>query len=453
MYRLITHVLFAMAVSGVVYADDALLHHTTSYDQKQVSIASNSRSCVATWNSYNQDANSGGIFASVLNLVSPVPAEEFQINQVSEGNQSQPDVAIMPDGCFGVCWRGPWLELDDENIVLRLFDCNGTPLTDDILVNTFSDGDQRLPRIAALASGQYAVVWESHVYPERSKKAVCCRIFDANGHPDSQEILVTDQTYAARHADIAAKGSEEFVVVWLNDRTRNSIWARSFDLHGLALTDSLQVNEVSFKTLTYPRVSASSAGDFGVAWDGDPNSGAEDDVHVRFFDANNTPLTGDIRLNASTTGAQRNPSISVNEPLRAIVAWESNHLADQGLEVLTRHIDVNGLVYGPETAMTHAHIGDQDRPSLAMTLEGQFILAWESSGPESSSTDIHYCWGHCPSSSDLNADSYVDFQDFTIVTQDWRDDISDNAALTPIDLGPFCSQWLTRSIATVPIEP
>ena len=191
-----------------------------------------------------------------------------------------------------------------------------------------------------------------------------------------------------------------------------------------------------------------------MVWDGDPNAGAEDDVHIRFFDVNNVPLSPDTRLNASTIGAQRNPVVSIDEQLCAVVAWESDHLsADQGLEVFTRYIDVNGLACGPEESMTNTHAGDQEKPSLIMTSEGQFILAWESSAPEISNTDIHYCWGHCPSSSDLNADSRTDFQDFSILAQGWRKDSLDSAEFAPAGLGLICSEWLTRSIAPLSIEP
>ncbi|NQV35115.1 MAG: hypothetical protein HQ515_20645, partial [Phycisphaeraceae bacterium] len=122
----------------------------------------------------------------------------------------------------------------------------------------------------------------------------------------------------------------------------------------------------------------------------------------------------------------------------------------QGLEVLARYIDVNGLACGPETSMTNTHTGDQEKSSLAMTSEGQFVLAWESSAPGSGSTDIHYCWGHCPSLSDLNADSRTDFQDFSILAQGWRQASPDDAGFAPAslaELGLVCSQWLTRSIA------
>lgn len=445
------HLFCAFAIAGTAYADDALLHQTTAYDQKQVSMAANAEACVAVWNSYNQDTASGGIFGTVLDLSSPGSTEEFQINQTSEGNQNQPDVALMPGGGFAACWRGPWPELDKENIILRIFDSNATPKTDDILVSTHSGGNQRHPRIAALPSGYYAVAWESHAYPERSKKAVCCRVFDANGLAASPEVLLTDQSYAARHVDIAANGLGQFVVVWLNDRTQNAVWARSFDLKGAPLTDSFQVNEDAFKTLTYPRVSAAPQGGFAVVWDGDPNAGAEDDVHIRFYDANHVSLSPDTILNASTDGAQTNPSVCVDERLCALVAWESNHLsADQGQEILTRHIDVNGLICGPETCATHTRVGDQENPSLVMTSTGQFVLAWESSAPEINNTDVHYCWGRCPSSSDLNADSHTNFQDFALFAQRRSD-------LSPVDtptapgawtgLKTFSSEWLSRSIA------
>ena len=84
------------------------------------------------------------------------------------------------------------------------------------------------------------------------------------------------------------------------------------------------------------------------------------------------------------------------------------------------------------------------------------MLAWESSAPEISNTDIHYCWGHCPSLSDLNADSRTDFQDFSILAQGWREDSLDSAGFSPAslaDLGLICSEWLTRSIAPMSIEP
>jgi hypothetical protein len=457
MYKVMTIVLGAAAVSGMATADDALLHQTTSYDQKQVSMASADTACVAAWNSYNQDTSSGGIFGTHWTLSGPGPSAEFQVNQASEGNQTEPDVAVMADGSFAVCWRGPWPELDDENILLRLFDCNAAPLTDDILVNAHTEGNQRLPRITSLASGQYAVAWESHTYPDRTKKAVCCRIFDANGRPDSQEILVTDQSYAARHADICAQGPGQLIVVWLNDRTRDSVRARSFDLQGRALAESFQVNEATFKTLTHPRVSANRNGEFAVVWDGDPNTGAEDDVHIRFFDANNAPLSPDTRLNASTLGAQSNPTVSVDEQLCAAVAWESDHLSgDLGLEIFTRYIDVNGLACGPETAITNTHAGDQENPELVMTSDGQFILAWESRPPEINNTDIHYCRGRCPSHSDLNADSRTDFQDFSLLAQLWRQDRPNETAEAPGpwgNLGLFCSEWVTRSIAPQPEGP
>jgi hypothetical protein len=218
------------------------------------------------------------------------------------------------------------------------------------------------------------------------------------------------------------------------------------------LGNSFQVNEIPFRTLTYPKVSTNHSGEFVIVWDGDPNRGAEDDIHVRFFDVNNTPLCPDYRLNISTPGAQQNPVVALTPPLCAMVAWESNHMAsEQGMEVLTRFIDANGLVCGPETCMINDRIGDQRNPSLVMTSEGVFVLAWESSQPEINNTDIHYCSGRCPSSSDINADSRTDFQDFSLLTQlrlNSPPDTTDVSSTSFADLDLFCNEWLTRSLAT-----
>ncbi len=439
-------------VTSMAFGNDALLHNNTSYDQKQVSMSSYDNWSVAVWSSYKQDASSGGIFGTMLNLPHSRWPKEIQVNEESQGNQTEPDVAVMADGSFAVCWRGPWKESDNENILLRLFDCNGLPRTSDMLVNTITDGVQRLPRIAALPSAGYVVCWESHSYPDRQKKAVCFRIFDSNGLAVCDEVLAADQPYAARNADVSAKGPDQFILTWLNDRTSDSVWARTFDLSGIALGNSFQVNEASFKTLTCPKVAANLSGDYVVVWDGDPNSGAQDDIHVRFFDVNNVPLCPDYQLNISTPGAQQNPVVALTHPLCAMVAWESNHLAsEQGTEVMTRFVDANGLVCGPEACVINDRAGDQRNPSLVMTSDGVFVLAWESSQQEINNTDIHYCSGRCPSSSDINADSHTDFQDFSLLAQlrlNSSPDTADVSLSSLADLEVFCSEWLTRSVAT-----
>jgi len=270
MSRLICVNLCLWVITSTTIANDVLLHQTTAYDQKHVSLAVNAHSCIAVWDSYSQDGSSGGIFGTILNLSQPENAQEFQINLITQGNQNKPDVAVLANGLFAVCWQGPWQELDAENILVRFFDSNATPMTDDILVNQYTDHNQRLSQISALSSGQYIVAWESHAYPNRTKKAVCYRIFDANGNPATEEMLGTDQSYAARNVDIAANGPDQFILTWLNDRTADSIWARPFDIQGKALSDSFQVSESPFKTLTNPKISASQSGDFAIVWDGDP---------------------------------------------------------------------------------------------------------------------------------------------------------------------------------------
>ncbi len=55
-------------VTSMAFGNDALLHNNTSYDQKQVSMSSYDNWSVAVWSSYKQDASSGGIFGTMLNL-------------------------------------------------------------------------------------------------------------------------------------------------------------------------------------------------------------------------------------------------------------------------------------------------------------------------------------------------------------------------------------------------
>jgi len=116
---------------------------------------------------------------------------------------------------------------------------------------------------------------------------------------------------------------------------------------------------------------------------------------------------------------------------------------------MTRYIDANGMECGPERSISNNHIGDQEKPSVVVTSHAQFILAWESSPPEINNTDIHYCWGLCPSESDMNTDSSTNFVDFSMLASLWNQDSPDNTTASSrshADLDSFCSEWLGRSI-------
>ena len=92
---------------------------------------------------------------------------------ISEGYGEGPEVAALPGGGFIVAWEDysstipPEIDGNDAGIHARRFDANGSPVGDEVLVNTGDpDSDQDQPGVATnTTTGQIFITWEdSHTF-------------------------------------------------------------------------------------------------------------------------------------------------------------------------------------------------------------------------------------------------------------------------------------------------
>jgi hypothetical protein len=265
--------------------------HTT-YDQKDAAIAMDAAgNFVVVWSSYLQDGSSNGVFAQRFDPNCSPAGEEFQINATSFGNQTGPAVAMDAAAGLVVVWHGPGsIEDVNEDVVAQRFDPNGLPAGDEFVVNSYAGDKQLYPSAALNNDGTFVIVWESMNAPEDANKTICGQLYDSNGVEFAGEFFINAEPSVCRYPDVAADANGNFAVVWMRDKSRNSIMARLFDPNGLPRTDTLEVNTVSFGSVTRPSIAMDSAGYFVVAWDGDPNLAGLDDIHARAYEPNGAPL-------------------------------------------------------------------------------------------------------------------------------------------------------------------
>lgn len=148
------------------------------------------------WQSSEQDGDSWGVFGRCMSDDGSA-GEEFQINQSTEGAQSQPRVAAMGQRGFAVTWhdnRGR-STFEYRRVMLRHFDRECQPLGDERQVNQFDQGIQDLPDIAAADDGSHVLVW--HSLPEDFEdQGIYARRIDANGDFYGDEIRVNQEREA-----------------------------------------------------------------------------------------------------------------------------------------------------------------------------------------------------------------------------------------------------------------
>ncbi len=367
--------------------------HTTR-DQADPDIAIDaSGSCVVVWRSYGQDGSSNGIFGQRFDPNHNPTGEEFQVNSNVKGNQTEPAVATDAATGFIVTWHGPGVtDPNREDIFARWFDPNGLPVTDDIQVNNDTPGRHIFPSVAINQNGSSIIVWESVDYPEEGDRTICGRLFDRIGLELGDGFVINSEMSSCRYPDVAMDPNSNFIVVWMVDKSSNSIMAGLFNADGSAKTEPFEVGVTAFKSVTQPSVAMDETGCFIVTWDGDPNLASLDDIHARKFDPNGTVLSEQFMVNTTTVGAQQNPQVSMNNSGEFVIVWESKNDPNvNGRDIFCQRFDGSGQPVGDEFRLNTTMAGDQKSPAVSIYPDGRFVTVWQSDDQDGSGFGIFGC--------------------------------------------------------------
>ena len=185
-----------------------------------------------------------------------------------------PDVAVDAGGRFAVTWMR---DRSIHPILARLFDAEGVPLTEPFEVNTTSIASVTRPSIAMNSLGYFVVAWDGH--PSRaSEDDIYARLYDPNGVPRGEPLVVnTIRAGPQQWPRVAIGGRNEFIVVWEHDTgdpNAAEIAARYFDETGLPLSDQFQLNTYTLDDQRYPDVAMTGDGSYLAAWESDGQDGS-----------------------------------------------------------------------------------------------------------------------------------------------------------------------------------
>jgi hypothetical protein len=376
-------VALACALSAVLNAE-VQVNMRTSGSQANPAVAMDpAGGSIIVWSSYfSTPGRSNDIFARRLDPLGGFAGDEFQVNMGNEGNQTEPAVVTDGRGNFAVAWEGPGLE--EEDIFLRLFDPNGRAVSDELLINSGTAGRQLYPSVAATDAGRLIVAWESReIIEDVNRTSIHARVFEPNGAPLGDDILANASLYDCRYPDVAADASGRFVVVWVQERSTNTIMARLFDPNDVPAGEPFEVSTAVISSITRPAVAMTSLGRFVIVWDGDPNRASEDDIHARLYDPNAQPLGEPFVVNTLRDGAQQWPQVAINDANEFVVVWEHDTGdPNAATDVFARRFNAAGQPVG-EQFQINSYTQDRQRyPAVAMADGGSFVAAWESNGQD-----------------------------------------------------------------------
>src|SRR5687767_1349743 len=245
-------------------------------------------------------------------MLSAIPVgPEFRANTFTTGFQADPAVAVDADGDLVVTWYSEGQDGDRRGVYAQLYDETGAAVGDEFLVNAHTTGSQTNPSVAVDPDGDFVIAWQSE-NQDGAGWGVYARRFEETGAPQGGEFLVNTTTSANQQTPaVAMDAAGNFVVVWESTATRG-IYARRYDASGAALGDEFRATSTTGSAFQFaPAVAMSPAGAFVVSWGGG-GSGDSQGVFMRRFDATGAAQGNDALVNTFTTDEQYYPSVAID---------------------------------------------------------------------------------------------------------------------------------------------
>ncbi|WP_412505232.1 Ig-like domain-containing protein [Roseovarius sp. SYSU LYC5161] len=258
-------------------------------------------------------------------------------------SEDHPHVAGLADGGFVISWQGnsEWdpdyqtgfgLGAYTNSVDARFYNADTTPRGESVRLNESEDFDQQYPEIVSLSDGNLVAVWDG-------PGDIDARIFEPDGTPVTGDFQVNtytedSQSFSVSGGDgsVAALNDGGFVVVWQSEEQDDDedsdfnewgVYGQRFANDGTPVGEEFRVNTTVAGNQEYPVVAATPDGGFMVAW---YDTVGDDEIVAQLFDADGTRLGGELYVeelpDSITSGTHWRPTVDALENGDVALAWE-----------------------------------------------------------------------------------------------------------------------------------
>ena len=275
--------------------------------QNQPSIETlNNGDFIVTWHSNFQDGSFSGVFAQRFDATANKIGGEFQINQVTYEDQTDPDISALADGGYIVTWRSYQQDGSQGGIFARRYDANDNPVGNEFQVNTHTNSEQGATTVSALSEGGFVITWSS-AYQDGSDYGIYAQQFDANGNAVGSEFLVNAAFTAGTQiiSDVEGLADGGFVISWqswMQDGSKAALMARRYDADGNLVGDEFLVNDFTYGDQARPSIAARDDGGFVITWtDFDGHDGSGQGIFAKVYEGSggSGQVTASLNLSAA----------------------------------------------------------------------------------------------------------------------------------------------------------
>ena len=398
------------------------------------------------WESNTQDGSLNGVYAQRFASTGSALGSEFRVNTDTTNTQADPAVAMDSAGDFVVAWQSYGQDGSSYGIYAQLYASTGSAVGSEFRVNIYTTGQQSNPSVAMDSAGDFVVAWESlgedgNSYgvfdrrynssgTERGKRAPgqhvhhrwpviafdrhgfsrrYCRHLDESGprrglgrhlrpalqfeqHCPGGRIQDQHVHHRQPKDAVGGRGFGRGYCRRLGElRPRwQRLWRLcptiQFDWHGQG--SEFRVNTYTKGLQGLPSVAIDSVGDFVVAWESYTEDGSNMGVYAQQYNS-----TGVARgMNSESTRIRRR-----SKPVRrwrwipraiSLSPGRATARTAACTESTQRYVTAKPATVGSEFRVNTYTASNQEFPKVASDAAGDYVVVWESYGPDGSGFGI-----------------------------------------------------------------
>lgn len=189
------------------------------------------------------------------------------------------------------------------------------------MVNAYTTGRQTNARLTGDADGSFVVVWQSSEDVNRGR----ARWFDSDGSPRTDDRLLDAASLNPQSIPTVASNGDRVLTAWSemdSDGDGNGVRMRFWDADGNALGPASTVNSYTTGSQGTPRVAATDLGTFVVTWNSAGQDGDGSGIFDQHFSPIGEPIGSEFAVNSQTQGNQGSKDLAVGGPT-FVVVWEN----------------------------------------------------------------------------------------------------------------------------------
>ncbi|MBO3762541.1 calcium-binding protein [Ciceribacter sp. L1K22] len=286
------------------------------------------------------------------------------------GSAYGPAVATLDDGGWVTVMRTGGE--DGFGIYQFVFDSNGNAVgSPERLDMTNKSGSD--PQITTLADGGWVVAWGG----SGSNTAVYQQRFDADGDKVGGETAASPANVSYPSTDaVIALPDGGWITFWMfyNDSTARDVFMQRFDADGSPTGLMSMVNTTIQDNQASHDAAVLADGGWIVTWNSGDQDGDSDGVYQQRYDANGNKVGGESRVNTTTEGSQKEPSVAALDDGGWVVVWQS--FGDSQRGIYQQRYDSDGNPVGGEEFVATTEEAYGYFPKVEALPGGNWVVTW-----------------------------------------------------------------------------